>query len=125
MPSKEIEEFARLLVKQVRDRAIRSCDIRLDPEARSVAAQRWRALGASPSEIRTVVPDIIDEAVFSFLNAIDQGMLPLKFSSSTGREVDLAAEGDGELGGWYMGSGGWRAMFSDERFIDDFADLAE
>ena len=61
--------------------------------------------------------------MFSLLHAIDQGVLRLKFVSSTGREVDLTEEGKGELSGWYMGSGGWRAMFSEERYVDDFADL--
>jgi len=42
-----------------------------------------------------------------------------------GREVDLTEEGLGELSGWYMGSGGWRAMFSKERYEDDFADMSE
>jgi hypothetical protein len=39
--------------------------------------------------------------------------------------VELTEDGLGELAGWYMGSGGWRAMFSRERFVDDFADLAK
>jgi len=70
-----------------------------------------------------VIPDAVDEAVFGILQAIDQGLLRLKYMSSSGREVDLTEEGQGELSGWYMGSGGWRAMYSAERFVDDFADL--
>jgi len=73
--------------------------------------------------LKTVVPDVVDEAVFSLLRAIDEGALRLKFMSSSGREVDLTEEGLGELAGWYMGSGGWRAMFSEERYVDDFANL--
>jgi dipeptidyl aminopeptidase/acylaminoacyl peptidase len=37
---------------------------------------------------------------------------------------DLTKDGASELGGWYMGSEGWRATYSKERYIDDFADLA-
>jgi hypothetical protein len=84
---------------------------------------RWKALVADSSEVRIVVPDAVDEAVFGVLQAIDQGLLRLKYVSLSGREVDLTEEGQGELSGWYMGSGGWRALYSAERFVDDFADL--
>jgi len=70
-----------------------------------------------------MIPDSIDEAVFQLLHAIDEGLLRLKYVSDSGREVDLRIEGGGELAGWYMMSGGWRAMFSNERFVDDFSDL--
>lgn len=124
MPSLEIEEFAKTLVQQVRDAAIRNCDALLQPQAGSPVARRWKGLAAGPSDIRTVIPDAVDEAVFGVLQAIDQGVLRLKYVSSSGRDVDLTEEGQGELSGWYMGSGGWRAMYSGERFVDDFADLA-
>lgn len=123
MPIPEIEEFAQILVRQVRDAAIRNCDALLLPQAGSPVARRWRQLGASPSEIGVVIPDAIDEAVFSVLQAIDQGLLRLKYVSRSGREIDLTEEGLGELSGWYMGSGGWRAMYSQERYVDDFSDL--
>lgn len=123
MPSPEIEEFARTLVRQARDAAIRNCDTLLQPQAGSPVARRWRGLQASSSDLGVVIPDAIDEAVFSILQAIDQGVLRLKYVSSGGREVDLTEEGLGELSGWYMGSGGWRAMYSAERFTDDFSDL--
>ncbi|KAB2964108.1 MAG: hypothetical protein F9K16_05090 [Thermoanaerobaculia bacterium] len=123
MPTSGIEEFARLLVQNVRDSAIRSCEILTDPEARSPAALRWRAAGVRPEKAKVVIPDVVDEAVFCLLNAVDQGLLKVKFMTGAGREVDLTEEGSGELAGWYMGSGGWRAMFSEEPFVDDFADL--
>lgn len=123
MPTPEIEEFAKTLVRQVRDASIRRCDSLLLPQAASPVARRWKRLTAEPSELLTVVPDAVDEAVFGVLQAIDQGILRLKYVSSSGREVDLTEEGQGELSGWYMGSGGWRAVYSSERFVDDFADL--
>jgi hypothetical protein len=123
MPVPEIEEFAEALVRQVRDASVRSCDGLLQARADCPVAHRWRKLGAAASDLRIVVPDAIDETVFSLLQAIDQGTLRLKFVSGSGREIDLTAEGLGELSGWYMGSGGWRAMFSKERYVDDFADL--
>jgi hypothetical protein len=123
MPSPEIEEFARTLVRQVRDAAVRNCDGLLQPQANSPVARRWRSLSASASDAGVIVPDAVDETVFSLLQAIDQGAFRLKFVSGTGREIDLTDEGLGELSGWYMGSGGWRAMFSEERYVDDFADM--
>jgi hypothetical protein len=123
MPTPVIEEFARTLVQQVRDAAIRSCDALTQPQAGSPVARRWKSLDATSSDLRVVIPDAVDEAVFAVLQAIDQGLLRLKYVSTGGREVDLTEEGQGELSGWYMGSGGWRAMFSAERFVDDFADL--
>lgn len=123
MPTPEIEEFAKTLVQQVRDAAIRNCDALLQPQAGSPVARRWKGLTAGSSDIRTVIPDAVDEAVFGVLQAIDQGLLRLKYVSSSGREVDLTEEGQGELSGWYMGSGGWRALYSAERYVDDFADL--
>lgn len=125
MPGPEIEEFAKTLVRQVRDASVRNCDGLLQPQAGSPVARRWKGLAASPSDLATVVPDAVDEVMFSLLQAIDQGALRLKFVSSSGREIDLTEEGLGELSGWYMSSGGWRAMFSEERFVDDFADLSE
>lgn len=125
MPSPEIEEFARTLVRNVRDAAVRNCDGLLQPQANSPVAQRWRSLGASASDLGVIVPDTVDETIFSLLQAIDQGLLRLKFVTSTGREIDLTDEGLGELSGWYMGSGGWRGMFSEERYVDDFADMAD
>ena len=50
-------------------------------------------------------------------------MLLLEFVASSGCEVDLAEEGKGELAGWYVGSGDWRAMFSEQRFVGYLADI--
>lgn len=122
MPTPEILEFAKTLVRTVRDRSIRSCDGLLKPQANSIVARRWKEPGASPA-IQTIIPDAVDDTVFHLLHALDEGLLRLKFVSSEGKEIDLTQEGQGELAGWYMGSGGWRAMFSDERHADDSADL--
>lgn len=125
MPTPEIEEFARALVRSVRDASVRNCDVLLQPNAGAPVARRWKALGCSAEALATITPDAVDETVFNLLVAIDQGLLRLKFVSDSGREVDLTEEGGGELAGWYMGSGGWRAMFSEERFVDDFSDLRD
>lgn len=126
MLTPEIEEFAKILVQKVRDAAIQSSDRELQPNAGSPVAARWRDASqhSMPDEFAEVlIPDIVDDTVFYLLNAIDQELLHLKFVSSSGKEVDLIEDGLGELSGWYMGSGGWRAMHSEERFVDDCADL--
>jgi hypothetical protein len=89
-------------------------------------AERWRqALQGSPEDaIRVAIPDCVDEAIFCLLDAIDQGILQLSFKAESGEVFDLAEDGAGELGGWYIGSGGWRARYSTERFVDDFKDLS-
>ena len=73
--------------------------------------------------MRTVIPDCVDEALFCLLRAIDQGVLTLSYTAESGQVVDLSEDGLGELAGRYMGSGGWRQMFSEQRFVDDFADM--
>jgi hypothetical protein len=119
----EILEFAKILVHQVRDAAVTSCDVTLAAHGKGPVAARWRAIGAPLDKLNAIVPDVVDSAVFQLLRAIDQGELRLKFVGQNGHEVDLTEEGMGELAGWYMGSGGWRAMFSQEPYVDDFADL--
>jgi hypothetical protein len=126
LPAIEVEEFGRILVRQVRDAAIRSCDLQLDPSSRAPVAMRWAAALATgtPEEIaQTVIPDSVDEVIFYLLQMIDQGVLQLSYTSEEGEVVDLSEVGLGELSGWYMGSGGWRARYSEQRFVDDFSDL--
>lgn len=122
MQDHNIDEFAEVLVRQVRDAAIRTCDSMLQSHSVVPPAKRWRKAVANPESLRTVIPDVVDEAIFALLYAIDKGSLRLKFASSTGSEVDLTAEGMGELAGWYMGSGGWRTQFARERYVDYFED---
>jgi hypothetical protein len=120
----ELEEFAKILIQQIRDEAVRSSDNRLC--AGHVVARRWKEAAVSGSAevfAKTLIPDIVDDTIFYFLRAIDEGLLKLSFISSNAKAIDLSAEGQGELAGLYMGSGEWRAKYSKERFVDDFADL--
>lgn len=126
MPSPEIKEFAKILVQQVRDAAIQSGDRRTRVDAMHIVAKRWKdaARNENLEPIADVlIPDIVDDTVFHLLRAIDQGLLRFSFTASNGKVVNLPEDGLGELSGWYMGSGGWRAMYSNERFVDDFSDL--
>jgi hypothetical protein len=126
MPNPEIEEFAKTLVQQVRDATIKSCDSLLRANAVHPVTNRWRetARDGNLESIATVlVPDIVDDTIFHLLLAIDEGHLKLSFTAANGRKVELPKDGLGELAGWYMGRGGWRALYSEERLIDDFSDL--
>jgi hypothetical protein len=127
MLTPEIEEFARILVHRVRDATIQRCDRTVRrPNPRSPIVTRWKeaALQSTPEAFAEVlIPDIVDDTVFYLLNAIDQELLHLKFVSSGGKEIDLVHDSLGELGGWYRGSEGWRAMNSKARFVNDCADL--
>jgi hypothetical protein len=123
MPRRAIEELGELLVRHVRDVAIRSCDFQLTPQSNTPVAKRWRQAalasgGAVP--LHVLIPDCIDETILVFLRAVDQGLLRLSFTAAGGETVDLAKEGGGALAGCY---GGWRAKYSKERFADGVADI--
>ena len=127
MPNPEIEEFAKLIIQQVRDSAIQNCGSHLRPEANDPVAKRWRELnkqGNLESIAKVLIPDIVDDTLWHFFFAIDQELLQLSFTASNGKKVDLPKEGFGELGGWYMGDV-WRERYSQERVVDDFSGLKE
>lgn len=121
----EIREFAAALIREVRDEAIRDCDARLLPQAKSPIAISWRKAKVDQEIARVLIPDVVDAALFSLLNAIDGGRLNLKFRSQDGKEIDLSTEGLGELAGWYGGGGGWLSKYSKERYFDYLADLVK
>lgn len=124
----EVEAFGKALVEHVRDEAIRSCDRDLNIGASSPVAVRWQKMIAESDPeklVRLVISDAIDSALFYLLDAIDNDVIHLSYALPNGVTVDLTTEGLGEMGGWYMASGGWIARHSDERHIDDFTDLTE
>lgn len=122
MSKRDVERFAEQLIRLVRDEAISGCKSITKPDAKSPVARRWKARGAVPSE--EVIADIVDSTLFELLNAIDCGDLDLRFVLANGRVISLEEEGEGEMGGSYMMTGGWRQRFSKELVTDDFADLA-
>lgn len=126
MSNAEIEEFAQLLMRDVRDRGIRDCDNLASPRGAGPIARRWReaadaAGGTIPAAV--AIPDCVDQAIANLLRAVDDGTIRLQYVSKSGKVVDLTQEGLGELTGWFMGSDGWRAKYSKQRYVDDFADL--
>jgi hypothetical protein len=125
MTNNSISEFAEVLVRNVRDAVIQNCDSMLHSHSMAPVARRWQQTGIDPGILRVVIPDVVDETIFTLLQMIDEGSLKMKFLTNAGNEVDLTVDGMSELAGWYMGSGGWRAQYAGERFVDDFADMAK
>ena len=129
MLNEKLNDFGKILVRDVRDAAIRACDINCQPSAQSIEAKHWRKLGIENSIplARAMIPECVDAAVFFLLNAIDQGTLRLQFIADDGSTVDLTRESLGELAGWYFVDDGFRAAFSEERIIhyDDHYDDTE
>jgi hypothetical protein len=60
--------------------------------------------------------------IFMLLDAIDNDILPLSFNANSGKVIDLAKDGHAELGGWYMGTDGFRDWYSKERLNDCLAE---
>jgi hypothetical protein len=124
MPKPEIEEFAKILVRQVRDAAIHNSDRCLSPQATHVVAKRWREAartGQLEPIAKTLIPDVVDDTIFYLLHAIDDGSLQLSFTATNGQTVNLTKEGLSELAGWYAGE--WNGKYTKERFVDDYSDL--
>lgn len=126
MPKAEIEEFAKILIREVRDVTIESCDMSLEPNTNSPTAKRWRdLLGGSPKELgKTIIPDCVDRTLFYLLRAVDSGTLRISFVASNGKTIDLTDEGMSELGGWYAAVDPWIMKYSKQRYVDDLEDLS-
>lgn len=121
MDQNDREEFGRILARCIRDASIQSCDRRLEAGVTTTIARRWHeAVQANDSSqlAKTLIADIVDDAIFWLLHAIDEGSLRMSFTTSAGRVIDLTTEGLGELAGWYLGEDGWRARFSQERCFE-------
>lgn len=123
MTTAPLDDFAARLVRLVRDAAIKSCD-RSFASPSSPVGKRWQGATARNDLAHAMISDCVDETIFWLLQVIDQEELKLVYMSDQGENVDLCQDGQGELSGWYMGSGGWRSRYSAQRYQDDFGDLA-
>jgi hypothetical protein len=123
--SAELAEFARKFMRRVRDEAIRECDMLARLGGRSAITQRWRKAAESGSPealLREAIPDIVDNALFCVLHAIDEGSLKISYTAENGKVIDLSKGDPGELAGWLGGGdGGWTTTYSKQRFVDDHA----
>src|SRR5882724_4050047 len=134
MPNPTVEEFAKMLVEQVRDAAIQSSDRRINvalgtlvsgrAEEKGSLVQRW-ANAAADGNLKSIaavlIPDIIDDTIFHVLRAIDEERFDCFFKGSNGAVVHLPKDASDEMGGSYMGE--WRYCYSKERVMDDYSDL--
>jgi hypothetical protein len=97
MPNPEIEEFAKLLIQKVRDKAVQSSDRRLRAGINHAVAKRWRHAASGGSDLESIgavlAPDIIDDTIFHLLQAIDDGrVLPCWGQVSTVAVVGVVAK---------------------------------
>jgi|SRR5580692_3934387 hypothetical protein len=123
----DLSRFAQLLIRLVRDRAIAACDRFADGEIRGPLGDRWREIvedAAARAAVKALIPDIVDQTLAEFLNALDNGHLPLAWRHEDSTCVAMEDLGHGEMEGWLMmGQDGWRNQFSEQRFYDPFANL--
>jgi len=128
MTDSELDRFARLLVRLVRDRAIHNCDQLMTGRIRGSVGERWRHLTESKDVkevLSSLIPDVVDEVIFELLNAIDNGDLPMGWQGTEGAFVSLEELGQREMAGWYAlpSQGGWIENFSEQRYVDPIPDL--
>lgn len=121
MIDKEIIHFAQELIKQVRDNAIQALTAQLHSNnLRSPTTKRWdeaKKSGDFNKFGEVIIADSIDQALFQFFNAIDEGLLRISFTTEDHLVNLTESEMAGELAGWYIGE--WRSEFSKERVYDN------
>lgn len=121
----EIDDFAQLLVSQVRDLAIHSCDVQLRTKnLNTPIAKRWNCAknkGDIENMAEMIIADAVDDTIFYLLHAIDEGILNLSFNSIEGKAINLSTEGLQELAGWYVGE--WRTKYSKQRNYNDLSNI--
>ena len=128
MPDETLEDFGKLLVEWVRDRAIKMCDSRLDGKSNTVITARWLELiatGPAEDAVRAIIPDCVDTVISYLLIAADQEMIKISFTRPNGETAELPEERIGEFAGWYNdGEDGWVQRYSTQRSYDYLANLA-
>jgi hypothetical protein len=117
----ELQRFAELLMRLVRDKSIAACDTRAAGRIGGPTGQRWKAQitdERTREAVRALIPEIVDAVLFRLLNALDQGDLPLAWQAEDGSFADLYTLGTSEMAGWFMAGDGWRAQYSSQRFAN-------
>lgn len=116
MTQEQRTEFAKLLVRKVRDRAIRNQDSQLyGKNLRVPTIKHWRELreaGNIDKYVEAIIADSVDEAIAVFLTALDDKIFSLSFKAANGERVVLD-ELAGEFCGYFMGE--WREEYATER----------
>jgi len=113
--SDALDEFGRLVMEQLRDKALESADRMLNgdskaPRMRQLQADLDRLTDEERAVARRLVGHVIDAAVHDFLFGLDEACNARWISIRVHGE-DIAAETDG-LQGEPFGERGWQARFS-------------
>jgi hypothetical protein len=124
----DLRQFAELVMRLVRDRAIVACDSLAAGRVRGARGEYWQALTPDPASralAEALIPEVVDEVLFQLLDALDNGQLPVAWrSTEDGSWIPLEDLGQGEMAGWLtMGQGGWPDSFSGQRHVDHLAGL--
>lgn len=117
----ELQRFAELLMRLVRDKSIVSCDRRAAGRIISPGGQRWNAQitdERTRTAVQALIPEIVDAVLFRLLTALDNGDIPLAWRGEDGSYADLDDLGAAEMSGWFIAGDGWRAQYSDQRFAN-------
>lgn len=117
-----LDEFARAVIGLMRDQVIKTCDALASGTIKGPTGARWsKALTGSAAEaLEVAVPDVVDEVIFALLIAIDNSELDLYWRpEGTDELVSLRELGAWEMAGDYICDGGWRDLYSGERFFSD------
>jgi hypothetical protein len=123
MEEKEMTEFAKILVNNIRDMAIQSADVQLHAtNSNSPTAKRWQSSKNDMIKFgEMTIADSVDTAIFYFLLAVDEGVLNVSINTPDGEVLDIPKDRIGELGGWYIGE--WIEKHTKERFYDDLSGI--
>jgi hypothetical protein len=123
----ELRLFAERLMHLIRDPSIVAGDHLIGGQVRGALGKRWQKLVADEgtrAAMSALLPDIVDQVLFQFLNAVDNDQLPLALRRTDGSFVALAELGQGEMAGrLMMGKGGWIDRFAAERFFDSLTEF--
>jgi hypothetical protein len=118
----ELQRFAELLMSQVRDQAISNGDVYAAGRIGGTVGEHWKRVLADPAcrdAMLELLPEVVDEVLFQFLNALDSGDLNLGWRREDGSWADLYDLGDSNLAGDFVRPGdGWRARYSQQRVTE-------
>ena len=117
MSKATLDEFGSLIIRRVRDAAIRDWYMMLDGSMKGELASKVGAMITSFSEddkkvLTRLIPMIVDTALHHALWTLEgESRVGLCYESETGEKVDIKTSSDG-LSGELYSSEGWIAKFS-------------
>ncbi|GIH10186.1 hypothetical protein Rhe02_82530 [Rhizocola hellebori] len=118
----ELQRFAELLMRLVRDQAISNLDVYAAGRIGGAIGEHWKMVLADPAcrdAMLELLPEVVDEVLFQLLNALDNGDLPMAWRCEDASYADLYDMGRSEMAGEFLGTDpdGWRVKHSQQRFV--------